>query len=71
MKKGGETGVIRWRIFPFVSLIRYIIWSPVSIPIIWLLATDGLLGPDPILWFALMLMLIVDWAFGFEDYDLG
>ena len=57
VKKGGETGVIRWRIFLFVSLIRYILWPLVSIPIIWLLATKtGLLGPDPILWFALMLM---------------
>lgn len=57
MKNGEDSGDVPWKTFVLISFIRYILWPLISIPVIWALATKtGLLGSDPILWFALMLM---------------
>lgn len=41
----------------FILVVRFIIWPVVSIGIIYAIAKDsGLLGSDPMLWFAMMLM---------------
>jgi auxin efflux carrier family protein len=57
MKAGEESGHVPWVALLFVSLVRFVIWPLISIPVIWALATKtGVLGKDPILWFTMMLM---------------
>ncbi|KAL9625832.1 MAG: hypothetical protein Q9160_000152 [Pyrenula sp. 1 TL-2023] len=56
-KRGEESGPIPWLPSLFVLLVRLVIWPVLSVAIIWGFATKtGLLGSDPILWFAMMLM---------------
>lgn len=56
-KRGEESGPIPWIPSVFVLLVRLVLWPVLSVAIIWGFATKtGLLGSDPILWFALMLM---------------
>ena len=57
MKKGEASGTVPWSPMVIVTVIRFIVWPLISIPLIWALATKTeLLDRDPILWFAMMLM---------------
>ncbi|KAF2461092.1 auxin efflux carrier [Lineolata rhizophorae] len=57
MKKGEASGKVPWTPFVLITLVRYVVWPVVSIPLVWALATrTGVLGKDPILWFTMMLM---------------
>lgn len=57
MKKGEKSGSVPWKPFMIVSVLRFLIWPLISIPLIWALATKtNWLDQDPILWFAMMLM---------------
>ena len=57
MKRGEASGEVPIMATVFVLGMRLIIWPIISITLIWLLATKtNLLGKDPILWFAMMLM---------------
>jgi hypothetical protein len=52
-----EASKLPWLTTTFILVIRFVIWPIVSILIIYLFATKtDLLGTDPMLWFALMLM---------------
>ena len=57
MKRGESSGSVPWRPALLVLFVRFIVWPAVSIPFVYLLARrTGVLGKDPILWFAMMLM---------------
>ena len=57
MKKGEASGKIPLLPCILITIVRFIIWPAISIPVIYWLATrTGVLGDDPILWFAMMLM---------------
>ena len=57
MKRGEASGNVPISATVFVLVIRYVLWPVMSISIIWLLASKtNILGKDPILWFAMMLM---------------
>ncbi|KAJ9627905.1 hypothetical protein H2203_003124 [Taxawa tesnikishii (nom. ined.)] len=57
MKKGEESGAVPWTPMVLITLMRFIIWPLISIPLIWaLVSKTNLLSNDPILWFSLMLM---------------
>lgn len=46
-----------WLTTAFVLVIRFVIWPVISIGVIYLLATKtNIIDPDPMLWFAMMLM---------------
>ncbi|OQO12266.1 hypothetical protein B0A48_02907 [Cryoendolithus antarcticus] len=56
-KKGEASGTMPWGPFVLVSIVRFVIWPAISIPVIYVLATKtGTLSEDPMLWFAMMLM---------------
>jgi hypothetical protein len=44
------------RALAVVGLVRFVFWGAVSVPFVYLLAKKGLLGDDPMLWWALCLM---------------
>lgn len=54
---GREDGRLPWGTVTFIMVVRFVIWPAVSISVIYALAkkTD-VLGQDPMLWFAMMLM---------------
>ncbi|KAK4940243.1 hypothetical protein LTR66_014931, partial [Elasticomyces elasticus] len=57
MKKGEESGSVPWTPMVLVTVIRFVVWPVVSIPVIWAVATKtSWLDRDPILWFVMMLM---------------
>jgi len=57
MKRGESSGEVSKGSLALVTLIRFIIWPLISIPLIYVLAAKTqLLDADPILWFAMMLM---------------
>jgi auxin efflux carrier family protein len=57
MKRGEASGAIPWIPSLFVLVVRFILWPVISIALIWAIASKTrLLGDDPILWFAMMLM---------------
>ncbi len=57
MKRGEESGDVPWVAMTTVLLIRFVLWSAISIPVIYLLASrTAWISNDPILWFTLMLM---------------
>lgn len=57
MKRGEESGNMSWTSFGFITVVRFLLWPLISIPLIWALATKtSLLSSDPMLWFAMMLM---------------
>ncbi|TKA65330.1 hypothetical protein B0A55_10573 [Friedmanniomyces simplex] len=57
MKKGESSGNVPWVPMVTVSIIRFVVWPAISIPLIYLLATKAsVLSDDPILWFCMMLM---------------
>jgi hypothetical protein len=57
MKAGEQSGTVPNGGLAFIALTRFFFWPMISISLIWALATKTtLLGDDPILWFAMMLM---------------
>ncbi|KAG9189206.1 hypothetical protein G6011_06074 [Alternaria panax] len=57
MKRGESSGEVRKGSLAIVTLIRFIIWPLISIPLIWAVASKTkLLDADPMLWFSMMLM---------------
>ena len=57
MKRGESSGRVPWRPALLVLFVRFVVWPAVSIPFVYVLARKtGVLGKDPILWFAMMLM---------------
>jgi predicted permease len=57
--KSGDSPVVStpWLTTIFVLVVRFVVWPVMSIPIIYALATKtNVLGTDPMLWFAMMLM---------------
>ena len=57
MRSGRISGHSPWTATSFILAFRFVLWPLVSIPTIWILATKTkLLGGDPMLWFAMMLM---------------
>ncbi|KAH8719260.1 auxin efflux carrier [Phaeosphaeriaceae sp. PMI808] len=57
MKRGESGGHVSKSSLATVTFSRFFIWPLISIPIIWILASKTqLLGADPMLWFAMMLM---------------
>ncbi|KAB2107385.1 hypothetical protein AG0111_0g4058 [Alternaria gaisen] len=57
MKRGEDSGEVRKGSLAIVTLIRFIIWPLISIPLIWVVASKTkLLDADPMLWFSMMLM---------------
>lgn len=56
-KRGENSGEVPWLPSLFVLFIRFILWPALSIAIIWAFASrTEILGSDPMLWFAMMLM---------------
>ena len=46
-----------WLTVAFIILVRFLVWPIISIATIYgLISRTDLLGPDPMLWFAMMLM---------------
>ncbi|KAL2043571.1 hypothetical protein N7G274_003878 [Stereocaulon virgatum] len=57
MKRGEDSGTVPWIPLIFVTIMRFILWPAISISVIYFFASrTNLLDPDPILWFAMMLM---------------
>ncbi|KAK7547276.1 membrane transporter [Phyllosticta citricarpa] len=57
VKQGRDSGVVPWRLFVFVTAVRYFVWPLLSISLVWVLAAKtGILIRDPLLWFCMMLM---------------
>ena len=57
MKAGEESGHVPGKGLAFITFVRFFVWPAISIPLIWALATKtNILGDDPMLWFAMMLM---------------
>jgi len=57
MKKGEKSGHVPLAPMLMITFVRFVLWPALSISLIWALATKTtLLGDDPILWFAMMLM---------------
>jgi len=57
MKRGEKSGSVPLTPMVFVTVVRFILWPLISIPLIWVLAKKtNILSDDPILWFTLMLM---------------
>ncbi|KAG9695654.1 membrane transporter, partial [Aureobasidium melanogenum] len=56
-KKGEQSGSVPWKPFTIITIVRFVIWPLISIPLVWVLASKtNVLSDDPILWFAMMLM---------------
>jgi hypothetical protein len=56
-KKGEASGSMPWGPWATVTLVRFVLWPAISIPLIYAFATKtGWLDDEPILWFAMMLM---------------
>ncbi|KAE8856978.1 hypothetical protein PTNB29_08045 [Pyrenophora teres f. teres] len=57
MKRGEDSGEVHKSSLVLVSLLRFVIWPLISIPLIWAIASKTkLLDADPMLWFSMMLM---------------
>jgi predicted permease len=63
-----------WLTVTFIMVVRFVVWPAVSISVVYALATrTDILGSDPMLWFAMMLMptgmLLVFLAVLFDYWD--
>ncbi|KAF1961955.1 hypothetical protein CC80DRAFT_488334 [Byssothecium circinans] len=57
MKAGEDSGNVPKISLAFITFTRFVVWPLISTPLIWALATKtNLIGDDPMLWFAMMLM---------------
>ncbi|KIY00214.1 uncharacterized protein Z520_03899 [Fonsecaea multimorphosa CBS 102226] len=55
--EGSKTTPMPWLTVTFIMVIRFVLWPAASIYFIFLVAKKStVLGPDPMLWFAMMLM---------------
>ena len=56
-ERGPLAAAVPWLTVSFIVLVRFVVWPVISIASIYgLIARTDLLGPDPMLWFAMMLM---------------
>jgi len=56
-KKGESSGSMPWGPWALVTLVRFVLWPAIAIPVIYGLASKTqLLDEEPMLWFAMMLM---------------
>ncbi|OAL26517.1 hypothetical protein AYO20_10086 [Fonsecaea nubica] len=56
-REGQKTQHMPWLTVTFIMVVRFVLWPAASIYFIFLLASKStVLGPDPMLWFAMMLM---------------
>lgn len=56
-KKGEASGAMPWGPWAAVTLVRFVLWPALSIPLVYACATrTRWLDEDPMLWFAMMLM---------------
>lgn len=55
--EGGKGKGLPWGTVAYIMGVRFVLWPVVSIGLVYLLASrTGVLGDDPMLWFAMMLM---------------
>lgn len=55
--KGGKSKGLPWGTVAYIMLVRFVLWPVASIGVVYLLASrTSVLGEDPMLWFAMMLM---------------
>lgn len=56
-KTQGKSTRLPWVTVSYIMLVRFVLWPVAAIGLIYLLASKtGILGSDPMLWFAMMLM---------------
>jgi hypothetical protein len=56
-KKGEASGTMPWGPWALVTVVRFVFWPAVAIPLVYVFATKtSALEAEPILWFAMMLM---------------
>ena len=56
-ERGHLASAVPWLTVAFIILVRFLVWPIISIATIYgLISRTDLLGPDPMLWFAMMLM---------------
>ncbi|KAH0830856.1 auxin efflux carrier superfamily [Fonsecaea pedrosoi] len=56
-REGQKTQHMPWLTVTFIMVVRFVLWPAASIYFIFLVASKStVLGPDPMLWFAMMLM---------------
>ncbi|KAF3766744.1 hypothetical protein M406DRAFT_254796 [Cryphonectria parasitica EP155] len=56
-KTQGKSSKLPWATVSYIMLVRFILWPAASISLVYLLASrTSILGSDPMLWFAMMLM---------------
>ena len=56
-ERGPLAASVPWLTVSFIVLVRFVVWPAISIATIYgLITRTDLLGPDPMLWFAMMLM---------------
>jgi hypothetical protein len=56
-KKGEASGTMPWGPWALVTLVRFILWPALAIPLVYVFAAKtDVLDREPILWFAMMLM---------------
>jgi hypothetical protein len=56
-KKGEASGTMPWGPWAIVTVVRFVVWPAVAIPLVYVFATKtSVLEAEPILWFAMMLM---------------
>lgn len=56
-KKGEASGAMPWGPWALVTLVRFVLWPAIAIPLVYVFATKTqVLDAEPILWFAMMLM---------------
>lgn len=56
-KKGEASGAMPWGPWALVTLVRFVLWPAIAIPLVYVFATKtAVLDEEPMLWFAMMLM---------------
>jgi len=56
-KKGEASGAMPWGPWALVTLVRFVLWPAIAIPLVYVFATKtSVLDAEPMLWFAMMLM---------------
>lgn len=56
-KKGEASGSMPWGPWALVTVVRFVLWPAIAIPLVYVFATKtSVLDAEPILWFAMMLM---------------
>jgi hypothetical protein len=56
-KKGEASGTMPWGPWALVTVVRFVLWPAIAIPLVYVFATKtNVLDQEPILWFTMMLM---------------